>query len=122
MKSGPIPGTAPFAFSEAGATSKAPATSPGWRCSAAQASAQAAFDAWLDGNRAVLATALDVHLAALGRPVPGGVQSILGAAVRDVTNDGYLTLLTYGTAGGSDEGLFQVTLSEGRLKRILLLQ
>ena len=120
-----ITGASVAASQDAAPASLAPGKAPSGPSglnAAAQASAQAAFDSWLDGNRAVLAAALDVHLAALGRPVPGGVQSILGAAVRDVTNDGYLTLLTYGTAGGSDEGLFQVTLSEGRLKRILLLQ
>ena len=50
------------------------------------------------------------------------MRGILGAAVRDVTPAGYLALLTYGTAAGPRQDLFQVTLNQGRLRAVELLR
>jgi len=88
----------------------------------ALAGAQAAFDQWLAGNRAGLAAAVAEHLAVLGRSVPGGVAAIEAATVRDLTAEGYVVELAYATAAGPAGGRFQVTLNEGRLKRLALLQ
>ncbi len=103
------------------ATSQSAPNGPSPLDAKALASAQSAFDHWLEANQATLAKAIDSHLAALGQLPKGGVQALESASVRDLTAAGYVVALTYRTAAGSQTALFQVTLNEGRLQRLVLL-